>query len=246
MPMPPTSRPSARRWRSRRRSSRRRRSAPPSPASSGSAPSTRASISTPATSSSRCRRSIRSTSTFMVPQRDLPLLVVGRKITLTTDAYKGTGFDGKITAVSPSVDTSTRNVKVEAAVPNPKRLLLPGMYANVNISSGTRRALPHAAADRHRLQSVRRHRVRREAVRQEGRERQRPAHRAADLRDHGAQTGRPDRDPDGDRRGRASGDERRGQAQERTRRSSSTTRCSRRTARIRRRRNASERRGKAP
>jgi len=74
---------------------------------------------------------------FNVPQRDLSLLVVGRGITLTTDAYKGTAFTGKITAVSSSVDTSTRNVKVEAAIPNPKRLLLPGMYASVSISSGT-------------------------------------------------------------------------------------------------------------
>jgi membrane fusion protein (multidrug efflux system) len=73
---------------------------------------------------------------FTVAQRELPQLAVGRAVTLTADAYKDTTFEGKITAISPSVDPSTRNVKVEATIPNPKRLLLPGMFATVRISSG--------------------------------------------------------------------------------------------------------------
>jgi membrane fusion protein (multidrug efflux system) len=73
---------------------------------------------------------------FTVPQRELPQLALGRAVTLTTDAYKDTGFDGRITAISPSVDASTRNVRVEATVPNRKRLLLPGMYVTVRIDSG--------------------------------------------------------------------------------------------------------------
>lgn len=73
---------------------------------------------------------------FLVPQQQLPLLVVGRKVTLTADAYQGTPFEGKITAINPSVDTSTRNVQVEATIPNSKRLLLPGMFVTAHIDSG--------------------------------------------------------------------------------------------------------------
>ena len=40
-------------------------------------------------------------------------------------------FTGKITAISPKVDPATRNVQIEATVANPKRELLPGMFANV-------------------------------------------------------------------------------------------------------------------
>jgi len=74
---------------------------------------------------------------FMIPQRHLPLLAVGRAITLTADAYKDTGFDGKISAISPAIDPATRNIRVEATVPNPKRLLLPGMYATIAIHAGS-------------------------------------------------------------------------------------------------------------
>jgi membrane fusion protein (multidrug efflux system) len=74
---------------------------------------------------------------FMLPQQNLPLLVVGRKLTLTTDAYKGTAFEGKITAINPRVDSDTRNVQVEATIPNAKHLLLPGMFATASIESGT-------------------------------------------------------------------------------------------------------------
>ena len=73
---------------------------------------------------------------FTVPQRELPQLALGRAVTLTTDAYNDTAFDGRITAISPSVDASTRNVRVEATVPNRKRLLLPGMYVTVRIDTG--------------------------------------------------------------------------------------------------------------
>jgi len=73
---------------------------------------------------------------FALPQQNLPLLAIGRKITLTTDAYKDTPFEGKISAVSPKVDADTRNLQVEATIPNPKRTLLPGMFSAVNVSAG--------------------------------------------------------------------------------------------------------------
>jgi membrane fusion protein (multidrug efflux system) len=73
---------------------------------------------------------------FMLPQQQLPLVVVGRKLTVTVDAYKGTTFEGKITAINPNVDSNTRNVQVEATIQNSKRLLLPGMFTTVQVDSG--------------------------------------------------------------------------------------------------------------
>ena len=73
---------------------------------------------------------------FTLPQQQLPLVSVGQKVALTTDAYKGVTFEGKVNAISPKVDTNTRNVQIEATIPNARRLLLPGMFATVKVNSG--------------------------------------------------------------------------------------------------------------
>ena len=73
---------------------------------------------------------------FNLPQQQLPLVAIGQKVTLTADAYKGVTFEGKVNAVNPKVDANTRNVMIEATIPNPKRQLLPGMFATVKLNSG--------------------------------------------------------------------------------------------------------------
>jgi len=73
---------------------------------------------------------------FNLPQQQLPLVAIGQKVTLTADAYKGVTFEGKVNAINPKVDTNTRNVMIEATIPNSKRLLLPGMFATVKLNSG--------------------------------------------------------------------------------------------------------------
>jgi membrane fusion protein (multidrug efflux system) len=73
---------------------------------------------------------------FMIPQQQLPQVAVGQRVTLTADAYKGTTFEGKVNAINPKVDTSTRNVQIEATIANAKRQLLPGMFATVKLNSG--------------------------------------------------------------------------------------------------------------
>ncbi len=73
---------------------------------------------------------------FFVPQKQLAGLSIGQKLSLTSDAYPGVAFPGKVTSISPKVDAATRNVQVEATVPNAKRQLLPGMFANVSLDQG--------------------------------------------------------------------------------------------------------------
>jgi membrane fusion protein (multidrug efflux system) len=78
---------------------------------------------------------------FNVPQQQAGQLVVGGKVSLQTDAWPGKAFPGAITAVSPLVDASTRNVAVEAKLENPKEILLPGMFGKVHWAYGERQQL---------------------------------------------------------------------------------------------------------
>jgi len=73
---------------------------------------------------------------FSLPQQQLAGLAVGQAVTLTVDAFAGQGFAGTINAINPKVDPATRTVQVQATVANPKRDLLPGMFAEVRVNLG--------------------------------------------------------------------------------------------------------------
>jgi membrane fusion protein, multidrug efflux system len=73
---------------------------------------------------------------FHLPQKNLGDLHVGQKVTLTLDAFAGKSFEGSLSAISPKVDSDTRNVQIEAKVPNPDRALTPGMFANASVEVG--------------------------------------------------------------------------------------------------------------
>ncbi|MBV5317863.1 MAG: efflux RND transporter periplasmic adaptor subunit [Desulfobulbaceae bacterium] len=71
---------------------------------------------------------------FLVPQQQLPQLHPGLAVRITSDALpSGQVVAGIITALNPEVDAASRNIKVQATVPNPSEILRPGMYANVAI-----------------------------------------------------------------------------------------------------------------
>jgi membrane fusion protein, multidrug efflux system len=85
---------------------------------------------------------------FHLPQKNLAELKVGQRVELTLDAFPSKAFEGALSAISPKVDDDTRNVQVEARVPNPDRLLTPGMFAGVNIDVGAKQrylTLPQTA-----------------------------------------------------------------------------------------------------
>lgn len=71
---------------------------------------------------------------FAVPQQDLNQFELGAGVSVTTDAWPGRTFKGKVNAVEPQVDVDTRNVTVQALLPNRDRALRPGMYVNVALS----------------------------------------------------------------------------------------------------------------
>jgi membrane fusion protein (multidrug efflux system) len=85
---------------------------------------------------------------FNLPQKQIGALQVGQVVNVTSDGFAGASFPGKITAISPKVDTTTRNVVVEATLSNPKRQLLPGMFANASVEVGEKKhylTLPQTA-----------------------------------------------------------------------------------------------------
>ena len=85
---------------------------------------------------------------FNVPQGQLGQLKVGQPVNLTLDAYPGRLFSGKLSAINPKVDAGTRNVQVEATVPNHDKVLSPGMFAKVSVDVGLlhqQLTLPQAA-----------------------------------------------------------------------------------------------------
>jgi len=70
---------------------------------------------------------------FALPQQNLPVLAPGTPVNVTTDAAPDQVFEGKINAISPEIDTSTRNVRVQATVANKGEKLRSGMFANVEV-----------------------------------------------------------------------------------------------------------------
>ena len=85
---------------------------------------------------------------FSLPQKNVGSISVGQVVNVMSDAFPGVPFPGKVTAISPKVDTSTRNIVVEATFANPKRQLLPGMFANAALDVGEKKktlTLPQTA-----------------------------------------------------------------------------------------------------
>ena len=85
---------------------------------------------------------------FYLPQKQIAGISSGMKVSVTSDAYAGQTFSGKVTSISPKIDIATRNVQVQATIANPKRRLLPGMSARVGVDAGDKKrylTLPQTA-----------------------------------------------------------------------------------------------------
>ena len=70
---------------------------------------------------------------FSLPQQDLAKISVGEPVALKVDAFGDRAFHGKITAINSLVDQATRNVQIQATLPNPDWQLRPGMFAKVSV-----------------------------------------------------------------------------------------------------------------
>jgi membrane fusion protein, multidrug efflux system len=77
--------------------------------------------------------------TFGVPQQSAPLMQSGRLLKVTSDDLPGVTFKGQVTAVDAVIDQTTRNIQVQATVPNPQSKLRPGMFVQVQVVLGASR-----------------------------------------------------------------------------------------------------------
>lgn len=79
---------------------------------------------------------------FALPERDFARVAQGLEVSLSTSAYPGRKFRGRISAVAAAVDIGSRNFEIQATLENPEQLLRPGMYADVAVElTGERQLL---------------------------------------------------------------------------------------------------------
>ena len=71
---------------------------------------------------------------FALPQQYLGQLTPGLEVHVTTDALPGHVFPGKVTAINSMVDSSTRNITLQATLDNPDHVLRPGMFAKAEVT----------------------------------------------------------------------------------------------------------------
>src|SRR3954469_6520995 len=70
---------------------------------------------------------------FTVTEKESGNLKVGQTVRIAVDAYPGRIFEGKITTIEPQISTDTRNIRVQATIPNPDRILKPGMFTTTTV-----------------------------------------------------------------------------------------------------------------
>jgi membrane fusion protein (multidrug efflux system) len=78
---------------------------------------------------------------FLLPQQAVAQLSVGQSVKAKVDAFPGREFAGKITAINPKIETASRNIQVRAMLQNDDQKLLPGMFATVELETGTAQRL---------------------------------------------------------------------------------------------------------
>jgi RND family efflux transporter MFP subunit len=70
---------------------------------------------------------------IFVAERDYARLQSGQIASLTTDAYAGESFPGRIDRIAPIFRQATRQARVELVIDNPEHRLKPGMFTRVTV-----------------------------------------------------------------------------------------------------------------
>jgi multidrug efflux system membrane fusion protein len=87
---------------------------------------------------------------FTLPEQARRQVSVGQTVEITNDAFPGRVFDAKVTAIEPQLNADMRAIKVQATMDNPENLLLPGMFANLEVVLPPRQnviTIPETAVD---------------------------------------------------------------------------------------------------
>jgi membrane fusion protein (multidrug efflux system) len=73
---------------------------------------------------------------FPMPEQLISKLRVGQQLEVTVDTFPNELFKGEIESLDARVSQDTRTLLVRGSLPNGRRLLLPGMFANVMVLAG--------------------------------------------------------------------------------------------------------------
>lgn len=71
-----------------------------------------------------------------VPESELSKVSKGMNAAITFDTYGDEIFEGKVTTISPTVDTNSRTFGVEIGLENKEGRILPGMFGRVKLQLG--------------------------------------------------------------------------------------------------------------
>jgi len=74
---------------------------------------------------------------FDATEEALGKLAIGQKAEITVKSYPDEVFEGKVIKISPVLDPLTRMAEVEVIINNPGKKLKPGMFARVNVITGS-------------------------------------------------------------------------------------------------------------
>src|SRR5437667_1037692 len=77
-------------------------------------------------------------ASFQVPERFARSLRPGQQVTFQVAAIPGRDFTGTVDFVDPVVQLPSRTILVKARVPNPQRVLQPGMFIEARLVTGVR------------------------------------------------------------------------------------------------------------
>ena len=71
---------------------------------------------------------------FVLPQQQVAQVHPGVTVRVNSDAVPGRTLEGRLTAIEPLADSSTRTVRMQAVLDNPGQTLRPGMFVNVGVA----------------------------------------------------------------------------------------------------------------
>jgi RND family efflux transporter MFP subunit len=71
---------------------------------------------------------------FGVPDSLVHRIAMGQPLAISTEAFRGAQFNGRVTAISPSADPQSRVFDIEVTIPNGDGRLRPGMIGAVQVN----------------------------------------------------------------------------------------------------------------
>ena len=80
-----------------------------------------------------------------VLEKDIALIKPGMKAKILTEAYPEKPFEGTVVRINKALDLATRTLQAEINVPNPGRLLKPGMFAKIEVILSEKPGCPHCS-----------------------------------------------------------------------------------------------------